>query len=136
MAQILVVDDDEDFAGAVRMVLQSRGYDVAMMHDTVNVVERLDQRLPDVLILDVMFPENPVAGVELAQAVRRGYPDLPILMLTGMNQHMPLGFSKNDLTPAMASVTEFLEKPMDFELLCDKLDHLLHRPTYSNPSTE
>ena len=29
MTQILVVDDDEDFAGAIRMVLQSRGFDVA-----------------------------------------------------------------------------------------------------------
>ena len=33
MTQILVVDDDEDFAGAIRMVLQSRGFDVAMEYD-------------------------------------------------------------------------------------------------------
>ena len=34
MTQLLVVDDDEDFAGAVRMVLQWRGFDVAMEYDT------------------------------------------------------------------------------------------------------
>jgi hypothetical protein len=50
-------------------------------------------------------------------------------MLTGMNQQMPLGFSQQDLDTASLPVTEFLEKPIDFRLLCDKLDRLLHRPT-------
>ena len=56
MTRLLVVDDDEDFAGAMRMMLQSRGYDVEMEHDTVNILQRLGQRLPDALILDAMFP--------------------------------------------------------------------------------
>ena len=65
MTQILVVDDDEDFAGAIRMVLQSRGFDVAMEYDPHRAPGRIQQRQPDAVILDVMFPENPVAGVEL-----------------------------------------------------------------------
>ena len=133
MTQPLVVDDDRDFAGAVRMMLQSRGYDVAMMHETDTLLARLDQRLPDALILDVMFPEKPTAGIELAQAIRRRYPRLPVVMLSAINQNMPLGFSPGDLEPALLAVTEFLEKPIDFSLLCDKLDRLLNRPTYANP---
>ena len=73
MTQILVVDDDEDFAGAVRMVLQSRGFDVPMMHNVAGVIDRLDQRLPDALILNVMFPDNPVAGIELAKEARAAF---------------------------------------------------------------
>ena len=134
MTQILVVDDDEDFAGAVRMVLQSRGYDVPMLHDVVGVIDRLDQRLPDGLILDVMFPDNPVAGIELAKKVRERFPTLPIVMLTAIHQHMPLGFAAESLDPALLPVTEFLEKPIDFQLLCDKLDRLLHRPTMATQS--
>ena len=65
MTQVLVVNDNEDFAGAIRMVLQSRGFDVPMEHDTDRALERIAQRQPDAVILDVMFPENPVAGVEL-----------------------------------------------------------------------
>ncbi len=129
MTQILVVDDDEDFDGAVRMVLQSRGFDVPMMHDVAGVIDRLDQRLPDALILDVMFPDNPVAGIELAKEVRARFPKLPIVMLTAIHQHMPLGFAAESLDPALLPVTEFLEKPIDFHLLCDKLDRLLNRPT-------
>ena len=66
MTRLLLVDDDEDFAGAMRMMLQSRGYDVEMEHDTANILQRLGQRLPDALILDAMFPENPMAGIQLA----------------------------------------------------------------------
>ena len=129
MAQLLIVDDDEDFAGAVRMMLQHRGYDVAMVYDTAGVLDQLDQRLPDALILDVMFPENPLAGIELAQEVHRRFPGLPIVILTAINERMPLGFSGRNFDPARLPVVEFLEKPVDFRLLCDKLDRLLHRPT-------
>jgi CheY-like chemotaxis protein len=129
MTQLLVVDDDMEFAGAVRMVLQSRGFDVAMEPDPARALEIVRQRLPDAMILDVMFPENPLAGIELAKVVRRQFPDLPIVMVTGMSQQMPLGFSRQDIDPALLPVTEFLEKPIDFHLLCDKLDRLLHRPT-------
>jgi DNA-binding response OmpR family regulator len=131
MTQVLVVDDDRDYAGALRMVLQSRGFDVAMMHDTARVLDRLDQRLPDALILDVMFPEDPTAGIELAQTVRHRYPSLPIIMLTAINQNMPLGLDRLDMDAAMLAVTDFVEKPVDFRLMCDKLDRLLHRPTFA-----
>jgi CheY-like chemotaxis protein len=131
MTQVLIVDDDEDFAGAVRMVLQSRGFDVPMEFDPERALQRIEQRQPDALILDVMFPENPIAGVELAIAVRNQFPDLPILMLTAICQAMPLAFSSRDIDPKLLPVTEFLEKPFDFRLLCDKLDRLLQRPTHA-----
>jgi CheY-like chemotaxis protein len=129
MTHILVVDDDEDFAGAIRMVLQSRGFDVAMEYDPHRALARIQQRQPDAVILDVMFPENPVAGVELARALREQFPKLPILMLTAIAQLMPLAFSSRDIDPKLLPVTEFLEKPIDFRLMCDKLDRLLQRPT-------
>lgn len=131
MTQILVVDDDEDFAQAVRMGLQSRGFDVAVVHDTAEALQRMGQRLPDAAILDVMFPENPVAGIELARELRKRFPKLPVVMLTAINEKMPLGFNQADLDPSQLPVTEFLEKPIDFRLLCDKLDRLLNRPTHA-----
>ena len=129
MTQLLVIDDDEDFAGAVRMVLQSRGFDVAMEYDPLQALQRIEQKQPDVVILDVMFPEDPVAGVKLARTLRQKFPELPILMLTAVSQQMPLAFSSRDIDPALLPVTEFIEKPIDFTLLCDKLDRLLNRPT-------
>jgi DNA-binding response OmpR family regulator len=133
---LLVVDDDEEFAGAIRMVLQSRGFDVAMEYDPAKALQRIEQRQPDAVILDVMFPEDPVAGVELARTVRNQFPTLPILMLTAICQQMPLELSSRDIDPSLLPVTEFLEKPIDFGLLCDKLDRLLHRPTIATEENE
>ena len=128
MTALLIVDDDEDFAGSLRMMLQSRGYDVDMERDTSRILDRLDQRLPDALILDVMFPEDPFAGFDLARAVRGQFPSLPILMLTGVRQHFALE-SVEGRDPARLPVTDFLEKPVDFGEFCTKLDRLLGRPT-------
>ena len=85
----------------------------------------LKKRLPDAVVLDVMFPENPTAGFDLARTIRRTYKDLPILMLTAVNQQFPLGFSNRDIDKRWLPVAEFVEKPVDFRLLCDKVAHLL-----------
>ena len=52
-------------------------------------------------------------------------------MLTAISQQMPLAFSSRDIDPKLLPVTEFLEKPVDFRIMCDKLDRLLERPTHA-----
>jgi CheY-like chemotaxis protein len=125
MAYLLIVDDDTDFAGAVTTVLRSRGYEVAVETDAEQALERIRRRRPDAVILDVMFPENDTAGFEVARAIRRTCGALPVLLLTAVNQSFPLGFSNKDLDPAWLPAVEFLEKPVDFELLCEKVAGIL-----------
>ncbi|NUQ66333.1 MAG: response regulator [Pirellulales bacterium] len=125
MAYLLIIDDDEDFAGAVAAVLQSEGHETAIELDDRKAMDRLRQRRPDAIVLDVMFPENPSGGFELARKIRRSYDRLPILMLTAVNQQFPLGFSNKDIDPTWLPVTEFLEKPVDFQLLSRKVAQLL-----------
>lgn len=130
MANILVVDDDEDFAEATATVLRNAGHEVDVELDVESGLERVQEDHPDLLVLDVMFPEDSSAGFEAAREIERlgdEYSDMPVLMLTAINQRFPLGFSKEDIGEEWLPVSDFLEKPVDFDVLCDKVEALLEQ---------
>ncbi|MCK5231391.1 MAG: response regulator [Desulfobulbaceae bacterium] len=57
MKKILMVDDDIDFAGAVKILLESKDYEVVLAHDGKEGLEKARSVNPDLVILDVMMPE-------------------------------------------------------------------------------
>lgn len=125
MAYLLIVDDDTDFASAVSTVLSSRGHETAIETDCEQTLARIRERRPDAVILDVMFPENDTAGFEVARSIRRTFGELPVLLLTAVNQSFPLGFSTRDLDPTWLPAAGFLEKPVDLSALCEKVAGIL-----------
>ncbi|MFZ2147531.1 MAG: response regulator [Sedimentisphaerales bacterium] len=129
MAYLLIVDDDEDFANTAAIVLRKEGHDVQIELDTDDAVKSMENKLPDLVILDVMFPEDASAGFELARFMRHEsekLKDVPILMLTAINTKFPLGFGPKDIDNYWLPVTDFLEKPVDFDVLQHKVTELLH----------
>ena len=70
MAYILIVDDDEDFATATAAVLRSAGHEVDLELDANEALSRMERRRPDLVVLDVMFPEDLSAGFRVARALR------------------------------------------------------------------
>ena len=128
MAYLLIVDDDEDFASTIATVLRKEGYDVQVELDVESAVKSMESKPPDLAILDVMFPEDASAGFELARSMRHESGKLktiPILMLTAINTKFPLGFGPKDIDDSWMPVTEFLEKPVDFDVLRAKVANLL-----------
>ena len=130
MAYIMIVDDDEDFAAAVAKVLRDEKHEVEVLTETTGALERLEMRPPDLLVLDVMFPEDATAGFKMARAVRQsttGLARVPVLMLTAVNQKFPLGFAPRDIDGDWLPVSEFLEKPVDLDVLVERATALLRR---------
>ena len=128
MTYLLIVDDDEDFASTIATVLRKEGYEVQVELDIESAVKSMENRPPDLAILDVMFPEDASAGFELARLMRHEKEQLkniPILMLTAINTKFPLGFGSKDIDEEWMPVTEFLEKPVDFDVLREKVAKLL-----------
>lgn len=127
MAHVLIIDDDEDFGRAAAKVLEGDGHDVDIELDIENGLASIDREKPDLLILDVMFPEDATAGFEAARKIKEmgKDKDMPILILTAVNQRFPLGFGSRDADDRWLPVSDFLEKPVDFDVLLQKVSNLL-----------
>ena len=69
MAYLLVVDD-VDFASAEATVLSDAGHEVKIEHDIKNAEKCMSERCPDLVILDVMFPESSSAGFTFARTMK------------------------------------------------------------------
>jgi CheY-like chemotaxis protein len=130
MSYVLIVDDDPDFSSVVSRVVGSIGHETAVAPSIAGATRFVASRRPDLIILDVMFPENDSAGFEFARAVAReteskGHPKIPVLMLTAINKRSPLGFGPKDIDDTWLPVDDFVEKPVDLELLKTKVSKIL-----------
>ena len=79
-ATILLVEDDAELRGLVRQRLEESGYDVRTAENGPDALSSVDQRLPDLVLLDIMIPE--IDGLEVCRRLRAEYPLLYIIMLT------------------------------------------------------
>ncbi len=127
MANIRIIDDDVELTNTLSEVLENGGHSTSVLNETKGAVENLLESLPDLIILDVMFPEDPSAGMELAIELRRNpqLKDIPVIMLTGVNEHFPMNFSEEDIDPEWLPVERFIEKPIDFRELLDLVSNCL-----------
>ncbi len=133
MAHILIVDDDEDFASTIATVLNHTGHTTSIELEIHRVLPALEKQLPDLLILDVMFPEDNSAGFKMAREIRRQdskFVNIPIVMLTAINSEFPFGFDKNETDEEWIPISEFVEKPVDLDVLKKKVDELLLKESW------
>ena len=128
MKKVYIVDDDRDIIESITMVLESADYKVAHQTDEKNVVDNIKQFGPDLVILDVMFPENISAGFDIAREIHNcsDTEKIPILMLSAINEKgLYAGtFSDKDKDDSFLPVKEFVEKPIDPKTLLDKVKTL------------
>ena len=135
VAKIKIIDDDVDHAADLAAILGSAGHSVSTLDHVEGAIEDLARDIPDLLILDVMFPENPSAGLELAVKIRQRDEtrNLPVILLTGVNQEFPLDLSKRDIDGKWMPVQDFIEKPVQGPALLGKVDELLSRAKAQGP---
>ena len=129
MANILIVDDDLDIIDSLKMILEANGHQVSLKTDTDNLVDAVRQSPPDLIILDIIFPENPNAGFAAARALHKAdkVKDIPVLLLSAVNQlsKMSFGFSESDISEDFMPVKGFIEKPVEPAVLLAKVNELL-----------
>ena len=125
---ILVVDDDEDIRMAVEALLQSRSYNVEMAGTKEEAIKKFVSVKPDLAILDVMM-ESWQDGFELAREVKKdpALKDIPILMLTGVEDKTGLEFKSTAGDEEWLPVEGFLDKPVEPKVLLAEVEKLLNQ---------
>lgn len=129
MAYIMIIDDDVEIAENLSVLLEDVGHTVKILNDTEHAIKSLVEDKPDILVLDVMFPEKPAGGFDLAREIRQAevIKDLPIVLITSVNQEFPMDFSADDIDSDWMPVQSFLCKPVDIKELLKKIDELLKK---------
>ena len=125
MAKILIIDDDADIVEAMRLVLEKRGHKVDMAVDGNEGLAKARAGKPDAIILDVMMPG--LDGFEVARELKGDSQtrDIAILMLTAIKDKMGFDFKKENSDPHWLPVEDYCNKPLDYEVLLQKIDQLI-----------
>ena len=79
---VMVVDDSLTMRKVTGRVLERNNFEVVTARDGVEALERLEERVPDLMLLDIEMPR--MDGYELATAMRadQRYKEVPIVMIT------------------------------------------------------
>ena len=129
MASIMIIDDDLDIIDSMKMILESKGHKISVKTDTDNLIDSILKENPDLIILDIIFPEDPNAGFAAARELHKTdkVKDIPVLLLSAVNQqsNMSFGFSESDISEDFMPVQGFIEKPVEPHVLIEKVDELL-----------
>ena len=119
LPQVLVVDDDSAARALAKEMLGNQGFSVALAKNGLEMLHRVKETQPDLILLDIKMPE--LGGFEACERLRvlPGGRNLPVIMLTG-----------NDDADAVerafaAQATDFVSKPVRWTVLVPRIRHLI-----------
>ena len=96
---VLIVDDEQVFVDTFAMILNQSGYYPLKAYSGEQALALIEQVRPDLVFADIVMAW--VNGVDVAMAVKRRWPDCPVLLTTGHYENLKL------LKPAEAAGYQF-----------------------------
>jgi chemosensory pili system protein ChpA (sensor histidine kinase/response regulator) len=118
---VMVVDDSVTVRKVTSRLLERNGMNVLTAKDGVDAISQLQERKPDIMLLDIEMPR--MDGFEVATLVRHddGLKDLPIIMITSRTGE------KHRERAMSIGVNEYLGKPYQESLLLETIQQLVGR---------
>ncbi len=125
--KVLIVEDDESMAIALRDGFGFEGYEVRSARDGLEALNAVEEDRPDLVILDVMLPK--ISGLEVCQRLRADGNDVPIIMLTARGQEV------DKVLGLKLGADDYVTKPFSFLELTTRVEALLRRTAGAMSST-
>lgn len=115
---VLIVDDDINLRNMIAMKLEQRGFIAAGAGSDQEMIISMEQRVPDLIILDLNLPDN--SGHEILRRLKSnpGNAAIPILMLTASAKEA-------DVVSALHSgASSYIVKPVDINMLSERVEKI------------
>ena len=121
MALIYVLEDDESVRELEAYALTGSGYEVAGFGDPKSFYNALEKRKPDLVVIDVMLPQED--GLTVTKKLRSdpGYSDLPIVMVTAKDSEMDY------VRGLECGADDYIAKPFSVMIFLSRIKALLRR---------
>ena len=119
--QVLIVEDERDIVKVLEFGLRQAGFEPAVAYDGEQARQRIDQRVPDLVLLDLMLPDVP--GTEICKQLKTTprTAHVPVMMLTARGEEIDrvLGFE--------LGADDFVTKPFSVRELMLRIRAVLRR---------
>ena len=123
MKKILLIEDEPQIARFIELELTHEGYDIRVVHDGRDGLERFKQEQFDVVLLDIMLPS--LNGIEVLRRLRL-FSSVPVIMLTARDSVM------DKVSGLDSGADDYITKPFAIEELLARLRSVLRKQ--SQPS--
>ena len=129
---ILIVDDDPDFVEITKAILETKQYQVRSAQNPDEGLARLEEEIPDLLILDVMMGRG-AGGFVLARKIRKDsrFDQVPILMLTSMTEQTGFDIPGERISEKFLPVDDYIEKGLKPDAFLEKVEQQLAKKNVS-----
>jgi len=113
---ILIVDDNQDLADGLAMVLEDENFQVSLAYNGTDAISKFNMGNFDIVFLDVKLPD--INGVEVFQYIQEKDPDAKVIMMTGFRIEQVLAevVENGDV--------EILRKPFEIKHVLDTLNQI------------
>lgn len=118
MYRILIIEDDQTIAQALKRHLSGWDYEVFCAQDFKNIMEEFSNVRPDLVLLDIGLPFY--NGYHWCSSIRQ-ISDVPIIFLSAANDNMNIVMAIN------MGGDEFIEKPFDLNVVTAKVQAMFRR---------
>jgi CheY-like chemotaxis protein len=124
--RLLMIDDDPDFVEGIVSILEKADYEVDAKYNPDEGFQALKSGSYDLLLLDVLMGRG-AEGIMIARKIGddEELREIPILIITGMREQIAFLFPGQPVHPSFVPTDELIEKPVEPELLLEKVGTLL-----------
>jgi two-component system, OmpR family, phosphate regulon response regulator PhoB len=127
---VLIVEDDHDIMHLLTYNLQSAGFDVLLAKDGYEALSLAKQKLPSLVVLDLMIPG--IDGLEVCKELKRstGTKDIPVIMLTARGEEI------DRIVGLELGADDYVVKPFSPRELVLRIRAILRRSTVQETGSD